>query len=267
MAGVTVLILALVIVVGGALGSYRGQSAGGDAAARAAVLAGQAAAAAQSGDATSALSLARQALVLDANNAQAKSVVAEVSASGSGASGQGGTSGQGGSSGNGSTSTSSTGQSGSGGTTRTPTSSTASPDTGYAAALADMSTLLPKGLSGYVLDPPVKTKADASRSGSPKRATDVASNILWSVHDVKTVSAAHSFVTKTSSMLYGSDKASVTVHGITAYFGTDGTRFATVVYTRGRYVFEVLVTANAVAPSKLQTLAVTAAGAFTDPPL
>ena len=36
----------------------------------------------------------------------------------------------------------------------------------------------------------------------------------------------------------------MSIDGAPGYFGTDGTRYATYVYVRGRYAFEVLVTGN-----------------------
>ena len=56
----------------------------------------------------------------------------------------------------------------------------------------------------------------------------------------------------------------MSIDGAPGYFGTDGTRYATCVYVRGRYAFEVLVTGNGKDPKELRTLAQEAAKAFQD---
>ena len=47
-----------------------------------------------------------------------------------------------------------------------------------------------------------------------------------------------------SKKSFDKDGTSVSIDGAPGYFGTDGTRYATCVYVRGRYAFEVLVTGN-----------------------
>lgn len=132
--------------------------------------------------------------------------------------------------------------------------------------VSDIAALLPKSFSGYSLGVREKLGADASVTGNANAVTAPATNIVWSVHDRKTASAANSFVTKTSKSLYGKDGAAVTISGYTGYFGTDGTHFASVSVARGRYVFEVTLTSANGAPASLKAIALQAAGAFPAAP-
>ena len=77
--------------------------------------------------------------------------------------------------------------------------------------------------------------------------------------------AAQKFLDGVSKGLYSKDPAVVTVRGVTGYFGTDGTRFATVAFRRGRYVFEVIVTSSG-PPADAKALAEKAAAAFPAAP-
>jgi hypothetical protein len=61
------------------------------------------------------------------------------------------------------------------------------------------------------------------------------------------------------------DGAVVNVRGTTGYFGTDGMRFASVAFRRGRYVFEVIVTSSG-PPAGVKALAEQAAAAFPASP-
>ena len=58
----------------------------------------------------------------------------------------------------------------------------------------------------------------------------------------------------------------MTVGGVPAYFGTDGTQLASIAFTRGRYAFEVVLTADGASPKTLKALAIKAAEAFPDAP-
>ncbi len=75
---------------------------------------------------------------------------------------------------------------------------------------------------------------------------------------------AQAFVEQTSKSLYPKNGKTVSIDGASAYFGTDGTRFATIVYVRGRYVFEVVLTTLDGKPSALNNEAGNAAKAFPD---
>jgi hypothetical protein len=133
--------------------------------------------------------------------------------------------------------------------------------------VADIRKLLPDTLADYSLGSRESLGADASVAGSPNLNTSPATRVVWAVHDRGTAKAARAFLTNTTKELYGKDGASVTVAGYGGYFGTDGTRFASIAVPRGRYVFEVTLTsADGTTPAVLKALALQAAGAFPTAP-
>lgn len=201
------------------------------------------------GETTVAVALANQALKADPANQAARALLTKATAvsrsgSGSGSSGGGSSSG-----------------SGSGGAT-----SGANPDEGFTKKVPDMGKLLPSALKDYFLGEAVVTPAEAQVSATPVKASQPARQITWTVRVAEDKSDAQRFIAKVSKQLYAQDGASVSVDGAPGYFGTDGTRYATYVYVRGRYVFEVLVAGNDRDPKGLRTLAQEAAKAFADTP-
>ncbi len=196
-----------------------------------------------SGDTTEAVALLEQALKLDPRNVEAKRTLSSVAASAGG--------------------------------TRKPSSSstepTVQPDGGvrpddpvFLTPIDDLTLLLPGEASGFSLGAVTGGEQDATVSGSPVSADVRASKALWTVHDRGSVKGAEEFIDSVSKDLYPKDSSRPVVDGAQAYFGTDGTRFATVVYRRGRYVFEVVLTAPSGAPKSLATEAKAAAAAFPD---
>lgn len=131
--------------------------------------------------------------------------------------------------------------------------------------VADVTVLLPASFDGFMLGTPVVMGGEASVSGSSAGKSG-ANRVVWAVHDTGSRDGAKNFIEKTSRTLYGSDAANVTIDGADAHFGTDGTRFATVAYSRGRYVFEVLVSGTDGAPAGYREIAIGAAKAFPDSP-
>jgi len=142
----------------------------------------------------------------------------------------------------------------------------ASDDGAFLKAIDDLSVLLPSSLPGYGLGAPVVLGGSASLSGSSADSEATVTRVVWSINDAESAEKAQDFVKKTSRELYGSDSADVTVDGATGYFGTDGTRFATVVYTRGRYVFEVVASGSSADPMEFRQVALDAAASFKDAP-
>lgn len=138
-------------------------------------------------------------------------------------------------------------------------------DKGWLDPVDDLKALLPSQAAGYRLGYPDGTQSDMTRSGTPLRSKGE-SGVLWAVHDAGSPTKAKRFVEKTTKYLYSKDSASVNVDGVPAYFGTDGTRFASVAWSRGRFAFEVIVTTTSSPPKSLKTVAVTASEAFPDAP-
>lgn len=125
-----------------------------------------------------------------------------------------------------------------------------------------LSHLLPSTFSDYSVGRVEKGSAfDANVSGSASKPTAKVTSIVWAVHDLETAKLARGFVTSVSKSLYTKDPATVTVNGVPGYFATDGARFATVAYVRGRYAFEVIITAVS-DPAGQRALAEQAAAAF-----
>lgn len=137
-------------------------------------------------------------------------------------------------------------------------------DPAFDKPVSDLSVLLPGLVEGYSLGAVVKGDANATVAGSPTDPDLGNSRCLWAVHDGKTAAGAAQFIASVSKPLYLRDGRNVTVDGAAGYFGTDGTRFASVVYTRGRYVFEVVLTSPSESPSELLVEAQDAAEAFPD---
>lgn len=147
-------------------------------------------------------------------------------------------------------------------TTTAPPAASASPDTGYTAPIADLSSLIPTSFPHWSFDQSIVTEGEVSVSASPVSAKAAGGRLIWTVRDRESIAGAKSFVSKTTKVLYNKKAASVTVHGVTAYFGTDGERLATVTYRRGRFVFELIF------PSALgREKGIGAATAFRDTPV
>lgn len=198
----------------------------------------------ESQNTTQAVALLERALELDPSNSAAKSELAQVEAERKRAS------------------ASTTEPAGSSDATKQPEKPAEDP--AFLKPVKSLKKLLPKRAEGFSLGTPVSTKTDATIAGTPAGAEVVASKALWTVHDRKTPKGANTFIKKVSKELYPEDAGTTTIDGTVAYFGTDGTRFATVAYVRGRYVFEVVLTTLSGSPAELKTQAESAAKAFPD---
>jgi len=106
----------------------------------------------------------------------------------------------------------------------------------------------------------------ASLSADPaeKALQDRVSHALFAVHDLKSTAAANKYLTKVSKPVYPKNAAKVDVGGYPGYFGTDGTTKATIVYVRGRYVFETIITTVSQPPGSLKDVATAIAPAYRD---
>ena len=135
----------------------------------------------------------------------------------------------------------------------------------FAAQIADIAGLLPTSFSGYSVGAVAKSGSDVVVAATPSGSAS-AQRILWAVHDRGSTSAAKTFITKVSKATFPVDAGNVSVHGVQGYYGTDGIRFATLAFARGRYVFEVLGTASGSDPGLLHGTVVDAALAFPASP-
>lgn len=152
------------------------------------------------------------------------------------------------------------------GTTQTPTPQPPAPG-GPDPFLGDidLKRLLPAAMEGFSLGSQQIIATEASVSGDANAANSTVTGVLWAVHDRGTEAAAQETVVGLSQSLYPQDKATVNIRGVTGYFGTDGTRFASIAFRRGRYAFEVIVTSTS-PPASAKTIAEKAAAAFPAAP-
>jgi len=206
-----------------------------------------------SGDTTAAAAFAAQALILDPANTQAKKLteaIKQKSTAGTGSPAAG--------------TTPTTGATPTTGTT--PTTPVVTTPDGFSGDIADLSLLLPQSFEGYSMGKPAVSGGDVIVSATPKDRSASADRIIWAVHQMQDAAEAQKFTNRVSKVVYGEDYAPVNIRGATGYFGTDGTRFATVSYVRGKYVFEVIATSNSIPPAKLKDTVVRAAQAISDTP-
>ena len=129
----------------------------------------------------------------------------------------------------------------------------------------DLKKLLPTSLDGFKLGYAQVVSPDAILDAAPTSLDSSAQSVSWAIHDRKTESAAQAFVDNVSKNLYEQDAVVVNVRGTTAYFGTDGTRLATVAFRRGRYAYEVIVASQGLTVGT-RALAERAAAAFPATP-
>jgi len=129
-----------------------------------------------------------------------------------------------------------------------------------------MRKLMPTAFKKFFLGDAVVTESEAQVSATPVSGKQAATNVTWTVHEADSKSDAQRYVTVVSKKSFPKDGSSVSVDGAPGYFGTDGTRYATCVYVRGRYAFEILITGNGRDPKELRALAEEAAKAFPDSP-
>lgn len=179
-------------------------------------LAAQAEQAEKSGDTTAALDLAQQALKVDSNNQRAQSVVRRVSSSQS----EGGSSSA---------------------TTTAPASNV------YASKVTDVKKLLPTTVASWTAGQLVTSKTDPQVTFEPPAGSADAKRavrVLYVAHDRGDAKKAAAFVSGVDKVAYPKDAGTVKVGTQSAYFGTDGGRVAVVAFSRGRYAFEVIVTAQ-----------------------
>jgi hypothetical protein len=111
----------------------------------------------------------------------------------------------------------------------------------YLDPVGDLDSLLPQVISGWQRGSTEVVASDATVPFGPTTSGDI-SRALYSVHDRESVEGALEFIEMTSKVAYRQDGAQVRVGTVDGYFGTDGSRLATVAFARGRFAFEVVVT-------------------------
>jgi hypothetical protein len=130
--------------------------------------------------------------------------------------------------------------------------------------VASLASLLPRTVAGYTMEAVERSSASAIVSMEPEftgPAAGKASIVVLTVLDKKTAAAAQTYVDQ-FQRAYPKDLSAVTIGTLTGRFGTDGAHLAAATFCRGRYAFEVVLTATRAAPLDLQPFVLQAAEAF-----
>lgn len=148
-----------------------------------------------------------------------------------------------------------------------PGDTAADPEESWDSEVADITRLLPLVVQGLAPGSVVSDQnADAILTFDPIGGSyPTVNRVLYAVHDLKTADNAALYIEQTSRVLYADDGEDVEIDGASGYFGTNSATLATVAYARGRYVFEIIVTASS-APEELRFPAAEMAAAFPDSP-
>jgi hypothetical protein len=137
------------------------------------------------------------------------------------------------------------------------------PADAYLKPVAKIASLLPKAVAGYKVGLVETTRDGAIVPLEPTNAGPLgkATIVVLTVFDKKTATAAQKYVDG-FARAYRSDLAPVTIGTLRGRFGTDGSHLAAVTFCRGRFAFEVVLTATRGVPRDLKSVVVQAAEAF-----
>jgi hypothetical protein len=89
--------------------------------------------------------------------------------------------------------------------------------------------------------------------------------VTATVFDRKTAAGAQKFLTGVTKRVYSKSGTTVNVAGHPGWFGTDGDRLATIAFTNGRYVYEVIVSVPGGNPAAQRAVADRVAVSFRIP--
>ena len=136
----------------------------------------------------------------------------------------------------------------------------------YAPAIANVGELLPASIAEWTGGSRVVRAGEGLVTFEPKGGTSGYRSVVratFSVHDLKTVSAASAFVGKVDKTLYTVGASNLQVGAVSGYSGTDGKQLTAVAFARGRYAFEVVLYGRPGAQaSSLKSLSVKLAASF-----
>jgi hypothetical protein len=144
---------------------------------------------------------------------------------------------------------------------------TSSYDPAFDNPVSDIKALLPKSVPGFALGQVAAADADAELPLDPDYTLGgLVAAAQVSVHDRGSLAAAATYVTQHSGTLYKNGAKAVDVNGTQARTGTDSGRLAAVIFSRGRFAFEVVVTSSGSDPSQVLDVALDVAKAFPTKP-
>lgn len=137
------------------------------------------------------------------------------------------------------------------------------PADAYTKAIADLASLLPKSVAGYTVGLVETSTANAIVPLQPAAGGPLgkATIVVLTVFDKKSEAGALAYVDKFPKA-YSKDLGTITIGTLSGRFGTDGTHLAAIVFSRGRYAFEIVATAVRGAPRDLRPVVLQAAQAF-----
>lgn len=145
----------------------------------------------------------------------------------------------------------------------TPTAPSVVASSAFDAPASDLATFLPDAVTGFQLAEVETSALSAIVAAEPAPSgPKTVSRLVVSVYDRTSAPGARSWLAD-FDVAYPKDNANVTVGTRQARFGTDGAHLASVAFVRGRYGFEVVVTAVNVSPKELKSVAVQAAGSLS----
>jgi hypothetical protein len=125
--------------------------------------------------------------------------------------------------------------------------------------------MLPTSVQGFTLSGKQVGSTEAAVFAEPVATSSGLTRATLTVYDRNTVANADAFITRISRVVYSKDVSQVSMFGRTAYFGTDGHLVATMVFSRGRYAYEVVGTSTVGQPAALRAELTVLARAFRPP--
>ena len=149
------------------------------------------------------------------------------------------------------------------GTATLPGQSASLPADAFTRPIADLTSLLPIAVAGYTVGNVETSTASAIVPLEPTNAGPLGkvTIVVLTVFDKKSDAAARTYVDQ-FQRAYSKDLSTITVGTLAGRFGTDGSHLAAIVFSRGRYAFEIVATATRGAPIDLKPIVLQAAQAF-----
>jgi hypothetical protein len=125
----------------------------------------------------------------------------------------------------------------------------------------DLATLLPGSLNGFKASEIEKGEGYASRDYRPDTQERM-QGLLATVHNAGSLSGAEQFIARVDKTGFSRNARITTVNGYAAYFGTDGTTYATLAWAAGPIVYELQGHATSGNPAELEPDLMDIAAAF-----
>jgi hypothetical protein len=133
------------------------------------------------------------------------------------------------------------------------------------AATGPIGDMLPASVQGFTLVGKQVGAKEAAVFAEPVSTSSGMSRATLTVYDRDTATDADAFVKRVSSIVYPRDVSLPAMFRTVAYAGTDGRLLATVEFSRGRYVYEVVGTSLVGKPAALNAQLVALAKGFRPP--